>query len=166
MRFTLTIPNEDTRQYPIPPSCAGLHCPASGAGGAAARRNAHRHKDRYGDALSAAGNGGLMATWKKRERQIAAYFGTIRTPLSGGNSAHTRSDSLHPDLFIEQKHRKSHSVISLWDKVKKLAKRENKIPVVTLTQHNRPGFWLVIHSDDIEHICDVINRKQKRGLNR
>ena len=104
-----------------------------------------------------------MPTWKARERQVAEYFGTRRTPLSGGNSTITRADTQHPALFIEQKHRKSHSVISLWDKVRKLARKENKVPVVTLTAHNRPGFWLVIHCDDIEHICEAINRKQKRG---
>lgn len=93
-----------------------------------------------------------MANWKRRERQVAAYFGTNRTPLSGGNSGITRADTLHPTLFVENKHRKAHSVVKLWDQVKTLAKREGKTPVVTLTQHNRPGFWLVIHSDDLEAV--------------
>ena len=50
-------------------------------------------------------------TWKARERQVAKYFNTNRTPLSGGSSRHTRSDSLHQDLFVECKLRKKHSVI-------------------------------------------------------
>ena len=91
--------------------------------------------------------------WKKRERKIAEYFGTNRTPLSGGNSGITRADTQHPKLFIETKHRKAHSVVTLWDRVKKLARKENKVPVVTLTQHNRPGFWLVIHSDDLPDVA-------------
>ena len=100
-----------------------------------------------------------MTTWKARERQVAEYFGTSRTPLSGGNSTITRADTQHPTLFIEQKHRKSHSVVSLWDKVKKLARKENKTPVVTLTQHNRPGFWLVIHGDDLQEVAAAINER-------
>ena len=39
-------------------------------------------------------------TWKARERQVARFFNTNRTPLSGGSSRHTRSDSLHKDLFV------------------------------------------------------------------
>ena len=54
-------------------------------------------------------------TWKSRERKVAKYFNTHRTPLSGGSSRHTRSDSLHDSLFVECKLRKKHSVISLWD---------------------------------------------------
>ena len=88
-------------------------------------------------------------TWKGRERQIAAFFGTKRTPLSGGNSGHSRSDSRHPRLFLEDKHRKRHAVISLWDETKVLAEKEEKIPVVALTQHGRPGFWIMVHSSDL-----------------
>ncbi len=96
-----------------------------------------------------------MATWKRRERQVAEFFGSKRTPLSGGNSGITRADTQHPTLFIEQKHRAKHAVVSLWDKTAKLAKRENKVPVLTLTQQNRPGFWLVIHSDDLEKVTKL-----------
>lgn len=45
-------------------------------------------------------------TWKSCERRIAAMFGTVRTPLSGGSSRHTNSDTLHPELYIEIKKRK------------------------------------------------------------
>jgi hypothetical protein len=95
-------------------------------------------------------------TWKARERQIAAFFGAERTPLSGGNSKHTCSDTLHETLFIEQKHRKRHSVVTLWDKTKKLAAKEGKTPVVTLTEHGRPGFWLLVHCDDLEAIAEAV----------
>jgi len=40
---------------------------------------------------------------KTQERRVARYFGVERTPLSGGASRHTRSDTLHPDLFLEVK---------------------------------------------------------------
>lgn len=35
--------------------------------------------------------------------RVAKFFGTHRTPLSGGASRHTRSDTLHDRLFIEVK---------------------------------------------------------------
>ena len=88
-------------------------------------------------------------TWKRNERKIAKFFNTFRTPLSGGSSRHTRSDTLHENLFIQQKHRKKHSVISLWDATKEMADKENKIPVVTLTEHGRKGFWVMCHSGDL-----------------
>lgn len=103
-----------------------------------------------------------MATWKRRERQVAAFFGSARTPLSGGNSGITRADTQHPTLFIEQKHRAKHAVVTLWDQVAKLAKRENKVPVLTLTQHNRPGFWLVIHCDDLENVITAQKGENNR----
>jgi hypothetical protein len=95
-------------------------------------------------------------TWKSRERKIAAYFGTQRTPLSGGNSGHTRSDTLHPTLFIEAKHRKRHAVISLWEETKKLAEKESKTPVIALTQHGKHGFWIMMHSDDLLDVARAI----------
>ena len=97
-------------------------------------------------------------TWKNRERQIASFFGVERTPLSGSNSKHSSSDTLHPDLFIEQKHRKYHAVVSLWEKTKQLAQKENKRPIITLTHHNTKGFWIVIHSDDFDKVKEIIYR--------
>lgn len=92
-------------------------------------------------------------TWKAVERKIASFFGTLRTPLSGGNSGHTRSDSRHPVLFVEAKHRTKHTAVTLWDSVKKLAIKENKIPVVCLNEKGRPGFWIMVHSDDLEAVA-------------
>ena len=88
--------------------------------------------------------------WKAIERRVAEFFGASgRTPLSGGNSGHTRSDTLSEALFIEVKQRKRHAVVGLWDAVKDLAKKENKIPVVALAVKNRPGFWVMVHSSDL-----------------
>lgn len=91
--------------------------------------------------------------WKSAERRIARFFGSERTPLSGGNSKHTRSDSLHPRLFVEAKRRKKHTVITLWDDTKTKAAKENKTPVVCLQEHNRPGFWIMVHSDDLTDVA-------------
>lgn len=90
--------------------------------------------------------------WKQFERRVARYFGVERNALSGGNSKITRSDTLHPDLFIECKQRKRFAAIRLWDETKHLADREAKTPVVCLSEKNRPGFWILIHSDDIHHL--------------
>ena len=95
-------------------------------------------------------------TWKKRERQVAAFFGSHRTPLSGGNGRQTRSDSLHPILFIEQKHRRSHAVLRVWDQARDRAKAEGKVPVVTLTESGREGFWILLHCDDAEDVLGQV----------
>tara|TARA_B100001245_G_C22504628_1_gene255403 strand:- start:61 stop:357 length:297 start_codon:yes stop_codon:yes gene_type:complete len=87
--------------------------------------------------------------WKKRERDVASYFKGIRTPLSGGNGKVTRADVIHDTLFIECKLRAKHTVVSLWDYTAKLAKEENKTPVIALCEKNRPGFWVMVHSNDL-----------------
>ena len=88
-------------------------------------------------------------TWKKFERRVARFFGTERNALSGGNSKLTRSDSLHPKLFIECKQRKRFAAVRLWNDTKRLADKERKTPVVCLSEKGRPGFWILVHSDDL-----------------
>ncbi len=105
-------------------------------------------------------------TWKTRERLVARFFGTERTPLSGGSSRHTRSDSLHPRLFIENKLRVKHSAVSLWDRTKKLAKREDKTPLVTLAEKGRPGFWVVVHSSDLQAVASEVANLPEQGRER
>ena len=87
--------------------------------------------------------------WKRREREVAAYFNGKRTALSGINSKITRADVIHDELFIECKLKKKHAVISLWDATKKLAEKEGKTPVVALCEKERPGFWIMVHSSDL-----------------
>jgi len=86
--------------------------------------------------------------WKRRERDIAEFFHGERNPLSGSSSKHTRADVIHDNFFIEVKLRKRHSAITLWDEVKVMADKENKTPVICLCEKNRPGFWILIHSED------------------
>jgi len=88
-------------------------------------------------------------TWKQFERRVADYFHGQRNPLSGGNSKLTRADVIHDQLFIECKQRERIALIRLWDKVKKLADKEKKTPVVCVAEKHRPGFWILIHSDDL-----------------
>ena len=94
-------------------------------------------------------------TWKKRESNVADLFQGQRTPLSGGNSKITRSDVIHEDLFIECKLKKKHTVITLWDETKKLAIKEGKTPVIALCEKERPGFWIMVHSSDLEKLNKI-----------
>lgn len=96
----------------------------------------------------------MKSTWKNIERKIAEFFGTRRTPLSGSNSGHTRSDTLHELLFVEAKYRVKHSAVTLWRDTAELAKKENKIPVVCLSEKRKKGFWVVCHSSDLTAIAN------------
>lgn len=84
--------------------------------------------------------------WKQFERRVASYFGGVRCPVLGTD---TKADVTHDTLFIECKQRKKHTVVTLWDAVRLRAKKEGKVPVVCLSEKNRPGFWIVVHSDDL-----------------
>ena len=97
--------------------------------------------------------------WKRDERRVAAAFGARRNPLSGAGSGVTGSDTRHPELFIEQKRRKRHAVVALWDQVAERAAEEGKVPVVTLTEHGRHGFWAVIHSRDLRRVAEIMGGK-------
>jgi hypothetical protein len=91
--------------------------------------------------------------WKRRERSVAAQFGTERTPLSGGNGKQTRSDTLHERLFIETKARERHAAVSLWDDTAEKAKKEGKVPVVALCVNGRPGCWFLVKDTDLQAVA-------------
>jgi hypothetical protein len=93
---------------------------------------------------------------------VAAAFQTERTPLSGGNSKITRSDSLHDKLFIEAKRSTQYkAVVTLWDETKRLAELEKKTPLLALGQPNRHGFWIVCHISDIKDIYAELSEELK-----
>lgn len=81
----------------------------------------------------------MSATWKAFELWIAKLFGTERNPLSGGNGKHSRSDSLHPRLFISCKHtRTGHApLFRLVAEETEKAVVENKIPVIIIGRSGR-----------------------------
>ncbi len=81
------------------------------------------------------GDGMTDKPWKKDEREIAARFGTTRTPLSGGNGKQTRSDTLSPDFFIEIKRRKSFPFRKLFLSVREMARKENKVPLMVIHEN-------------------------------
>ena len=87
--------------------------------------------------------------WKARERQVAAYFGSKRTPLSGMNSGHeTNSDSLSRIFYIETKLRASNATFKLFQETCDHAKKESKIPVVALCGKFQPGFLVITDSEN------------------
>ena len=99
--------------------------------------------------------------WKAFERRVAEYFGSERTPLSGGNSKVTRSDTFHPTLFIEAKQAVRHAVWTLHDKTKALARLESKTPLLVLSRKGSPGFMICIHSDNFDLICNIRRKRRK-----
>jgi len=92
-------------------------------------------------------------TWKKRERQAAGLLGVNRAPLSGGNGRQTRSDSLHPSIFLETKMRAKCTARTLWNETKALAKAEGKIPVLALYEKGKHGALIVVHQDDLRAVA-------------
>ncbi len=102
-------------------------------------------------------------TWKNIERKIARFFGAERNPLSGGNGGHSRSDSLHERLFIEVKYRVSHSAVTLWRDTAEKAKKEDKIPVVCLSEKGKQGFWVMCHSEDLTAVANQRIEAKKGG---
>jgi len=88
--------------------------------------------------------------WKAFERRVARDFGSVRTSLSGGNGKVTRSDSHHPDFFLECKHNQESAIWTLYLKTRELARAEKKLPVVIQGRKRNPGYLLILHSDDIE----------------
>lgn len=84
---------------------------------------------------------------------MAAAFATQRTPLSGGSSRHTRSDTLHPRLFIEVKERARHALYTLYRQTSQLARGEGKVPVVAICETGRQGFLVACHVDDLQAVA-------------
>lgn len=102
------------------------------------------------------------STWKKFEQAVAKLFGSERTPLSGGNSKITRSDSLHEDVFIECKYMAKNATITLFENTEELAKKENKIPIVALKKKGGRGFLLVVRPEDLEQVAELKKRNNGR----
>ncbi len=72
--------------------------------------------------------------FKRAERRVAANLGTQRTPLSGINSRHTSSDTLHPDLYIEVKLRRRPPLFDRLAKLRKRARRIGRLPLIVADQ--------------------------------
>ena len=100
-------------------------------------------------------------TWQKAEQRIAEFFGARRQPGSGsgGRDDQTRSDSTHPFLFIESKLKARHTTRTLYDETAAKARLEGKLPVVCLCDKFRPGFLVVVHSDRLAELVNVLRNE-------
>lgn len=87
------------------------------------------------------------APWKRDERSVGEFLGTYRTPLSGGNSRQTRSDTLHPTLFIEVKSRSS--VPSTWPSTNRLLEL-----IEERAAHEAKRAVLVAHRKNVRNVGD------------
>ena len=92
-------------------------------------------------------------TWKQRERQIAKFFFSERTPLSGFNSKHTHSDSLSKDFYVEAKYRAKLSLMTLYKDTEAKAHDEKKIPVVALCEKGKAGFLVVVSDKHFKRLA-------------
>jgi hypothetical protein len=106
-------------------------------------------------------------TWKQGEARIAKLFNTVRTPLSGGNSRHTRSDTLHSNLFIEVKHNKTLPFLSDFRKsieeTEKLAKEESKIPLSVFIKMYDSQPFVICRLKDILEIAKHMKIEKKQA---
>jgi hypothetical protein len=93
------------------------------------------------------------ATWKRRERDAARFFGAERQPLSGSAGRPTGSDSTHDRLYIECKMRASSAVRTLWEQTRDRARKERKTPVLALFAKGKPGGLIVVHQDDLAAVA-------------
>ena len=105
-----------------------------------------------------------MTAWKNFELWIAKLFGSERNPLSGGNGKHSRSDSLHPHLFLSCKHtRNGHKTLfRLVGEETEKALVEKKLPVVFI---GRSGAGIGNKADNtiavipVRYLAALINSK-------
>ena len=40
-----------------------------------------------------------------------------------------------------------------------MAKKESKTPVIALCESGRTGFWITVHSDDLQKVAETIKKK-------
>lgn len=89
--------------------------------------------------------------WKQHERAAAKVVGSLRKPGSGsqGRQDQTRSDSVHPTLFIECRTRKK-SVVRTWlMEARRLARKEKKTAALVIREAGKPGAIWCVHQDDL-----------------
>jgi hypothetical protein len=89
-------------------------------------------------------------TWQLCEARLAAFFGVRRQVCSGssGREDVTASDSTHPTLFLESKHR-ARNVARTWlDAAKKQATKERKTPVLGQFKKHCEDFLISVLSED------------------
>jgi hypothetical protein len=108
-----------------------------------------------------------MKSWKKLEQKVARMRETERTPLSGGNSRQTRSDTLDDTFFIECKLRKDPAVWNLYEQVEELAKEENKIPVLVIKKKGKHGELFIVNDRYLKEFIEnwEVNNEESKSNN-
>jgi len=66
-------------------------------------------------------------------------------------------------LFIEAKHCKRDARVELFKKTKPLALDEDKIPLLAISQHGEPGFFIFCHSSDLLAIANQRAKVLRNG---
>jgi hypothetical protein len=97
--------------------------------------------------------------WKVFERYVAEIFCTTRNALSGGNSKVTRSDSLHPEIFVSCKYTQANNkrLRDLVTEERQKAKVEHKTAVCVIGEFDdRQNSLVVIHLKDIHAFCEAV----------
>lgn len=98
--------------------------------------------------------------WKQFERFIAGIFTSTRNALSGGNSKMTRSDSLHPNLFISCKYTRNNNrtLRDLLYEERQKADVEGKTAVLCIGEFDdRQNTMVVLHLKDLPTFARLIN---------
>ena len=103
--------------------------------------------------------------WKAFERKVADFFNTERSPLSGSNGKQTRSDSLHPDLYIECKYASKSSLVTLYIDTDSKAVKEKKLPIMCHKKKGQDGFLVTVHSSDMKTFMEILNQYDKFKIN-
>ena len=96
-------------------------------------------------------------TWKRREREVCARFGTTRKPVSGRQRDKGGDDGEHPRLHIQVKHGKQNArEFKLWDEAAAVAEGNGKVPVITLTAMRRPEILVLCRLEDLEKVLKEV----------
>jgi uncharacterized circularly permuted ATP-grasp superfamily protein len=82
-------------------------------------------------------------------------FGGDRTPLSGSNSKQTSSDVIHPDLYIEVKHRKKIPFFKTWLDTVDKAEKEHKTPIVVIHEKSSHINLAIVDAEWLASILKV-----------
>lgn len=101
----------------------------------------------------------ISVAWKAFERYVAGIFNSTRNALSGGNSKMTRSDSLHPKLFISCKYTRNNNktLRDLVAEERTKAEVENKIAVCVIGEFDdRANALVVLHIQDLTPFCEAV----------
>ena len=98
-------------------------------------------------------------TWKRREREVCARFGTTRQPVSGRQSDRGGDDGQHPRLHLQVKHGRQNSrEFVLFDLATAVAAGNNKVPVVVMTSPRRSEVLVLCRIEDLDKVAKEVVR--------